>query len=150
VPQHIHDVFAVQFIARAHRFGGLQRPASGEHSKSLEQPPLGCAQQVVAPIEGRGQGLVARRGGATDAAQQPEALVEPRGDLFGCERFDSRRRKLERQRKTVKATADLNHSRCIAAGQREIGPDRRRTLNEELNGWIPQQFVRMGRPLGYR
>ena len=73
-------------VARADRLGGLQRPAAGEDRQPPQQRPLRLGQQVVAPVERRPQRLLARQRGPAAAGQQPEAVVQPPGDLLDRQR----------------------------------------------------------------
>ena len=63
------------------RFGGLHRRAAGEHREPGEAGLLGVAEQVVAPVDGRAQCLLARRCIAGAGAERSERLVEALGDL---------------------------------------------------------------------
>ena len=62
----------------ADRLGGLQRAAPGEDRQAGEERAAPARQQVVAPVHGRLEGLVARQGGAAAPRQEPEAVLQPR------------------------------------------------------------------------
>ena len=106
--QQVKYLVAVQSIARADGFSCLERPATREHRQSLEQAPLRSTKKVVAPAEGRRQRLLTRKDCATAAGQQLEPLVEPTSDLFGGERVDPRRGKLQCKRNAVETSTDLH------------------------------------------
>ena len=58
-----------------------QREATREHCQPAENHALVLVQQVVAPVEGRPQGLVAARGRARATDQHREDVVETLGQL---------------------------------------------------------------------
>ena len=80
----------------------------------------GFGQQVVAPVDQRAQRLLARQRGAAAAGQQPEAVVQPRGDLLRRKHLDARGRQLDRQRDAVQPVADLRDGGRIGVRQREV------------------------------
>ena len=67
----------VEAVARADLLGRLQLEAAGEDREPAEQQLLVRLEQVVAPLERRGQRLLPGRRGVAAAAQQAEAVVEP-------------------------------------------------------------------------
>ena len=73
-------------VAGADRLGRLERPAPGEDRQPPEQRALRLAEQVVAPVDQRAQRLLARQGRPAAAGQQPEAVVQPGGDLLDRQR----------------------------------------------------------------
>ena len=85
-----------------------RRPPAGGSSDALR-----LGQQVVAPVERRPQRLLARQRRPAAAGQQPEAVVQPGGDLLDRQRRHPRRRQLERQRDAVQPPADLRHRRRV-------------------------------------
>ena len=89
----------------------VQPPAKTASRRS--ERPLRLGQQVVAPVERRPQRLLARQRRPAAAGQQPEAVVQPRGDLLDRQRPHPRRRQLERQRDAVQPPADRGHRRRV-------------------------------------
>ena len=88
---------------------------------------LGRGEQVVAPVHQRPQRLLAAQGGAAAAGQQPEAVVQPDGDLLDGQRphpppaANSRANGIPSRRRQISATAG-----GVPRGQREPRRDRRR------------------------
>ena len=72
------------------RFEGLEPPASGKNGSGLQQALLFVREQVVAPVDQRAQGLLARQRGAAPAHEQVEAVIQPPGDLFRGKQFGAR------------------------------------------------------------
>ena len=61
--------------------GGLERERAGVHGHAAEHLLLSLGQQAVAPVHGCRQRLVPVRGRPIAASQQPEAVIEPRGQV---------------------------------------------------------------------
>jgi hypothetical protein len=61
-----------------------------------EELPLWLRQKVIAPVDGRPQGLVARQRPWAAGGEQAEAIIEAGGDLRGREDPHLGRRQLER------------------------------------------------------
>src|SRR5512133_452735 len=89
------------------RFGCLKRLAAGKERELTKPPSLFIRQQIVTPVDQRTKGLVALQCRATPTGQEPEAIIEPRRDLFRRKYSRARRRQLNRQRDAVQAQADL-------------------------------------------
>ena len=105
----------------ADRFRALERAGSREHRQAAEQPLLGVGQELVAPVDGVAQRLLADGQVAAAAGEQIETALEARPDLRRREDPDPRRRQLDRQRQAVETGADLGDRRRILRGQRERG-----------------------------
>ena len=75
-----HQVKHIVFVDAApgpHRLRGLEREASREHREPPEQLPLRLVKQLVAPVQRRPQGPMARNGAPSARGQQLEGMVEP-------------------------------------------------------------------------
>jgi nitroreductase len=59
LPQNLQELARLQAVVTAHRLGRVQRPAPDEHREPIEQPPLSIREEVVAPLYGRLQRLLA-------------------------------------------------------------------------------------------
>ncbi len=117
---------------------GSERP-SGEDRDAPQQRGLGGSEQVVAPLEGSEQRLVAGGGGGAGAVQDAEAVVEALEDVGGRERGDACGSQLDGQRHPVEPAADLRHRgrRRIREAESWIGfgcP-----LEEQLTGFTVAQ-----------
>ena len=107
VREQIGDVLGGDVVARAHRFGRVERAAAGEHREPLEHAPLVVEEQVVAPLDDGAQRLLAGERGAGAAGEQPEAVVEPGRELADRDGPDPPGRQLDREREPVEPGADL-------------------------------------------
>ena len=84
-------------IPGAHRCGGFQVESPREDRQPGEHQTPGVGQELVAPVQRRPDGLMARIRPVT-AEQQPELTIEAVGDLLGgedpdpgCGQFDGQR-----------------------------------------------------------
>ncbi len=115
----------VELAAGAHVLDRLELEAAGEDREPPEQRPLVRVEQVVAPLERRGQRLLARRRRVAPAAEHAEAIVEPLGDRRRAQRSDAARGELERERQAVEAEADAGDvHRVLAHRARSPAPPR--------------------------
>ena len=87
------------------RFDGIERRAADEHRQQPEHPALRLGQQVVAPVQGGLERLLAGQRGPAAADQEVEPIVEAVGDRGDREDGDARRRELDRQRQAVEVVA---------------------------------------------
>ena len=99
--------------------GEIER--SGEHRQRGEQLLLVGLEQVVGPADRVVHRPVARVAAAAHRLQQPEALVEPAGDLGDAERPRPGRGQLDRERDAVEPSADLDDDRCGPGVEHERG-----------------------------
>ena len=106
---------------------------AGKDGEAAQDRPLALGQQLVAPVERRAQGLVARQRRAPAARQQPEAIVQERRQPAHAEGVDAGSRELDRERDAVQPAADLGDERRIGIAQLEAVEDRRRALDEQLH-----------------
>src|SRR5688572_32271671 len=112
--QHgIDDVLRCNVVTAADRFGGFQCPAAGEYGEAFEHPPLCVREQLVTPIDGCTEGLLARQRGSVPTNQESKAPIEPRGQLIRRERIQACGCQLERERNTVQSATDLRYCRRI-------------------------------------
>ena len=74
---------------------------------------------------------------ASPAPQHRQPILEPFGQRRGIEHAEPARRELQRERQSVEPLDDLGDRRCVRIGEREVGPDRRGTVNEQ-----PHRFRR--------
>ena len=117
----------------AHGFGRLQRPAAGEDRQAAEEHPFRLGQQVVTPVDRRPQPLLAGQGRPAPARQQPEAVVQARGNLLGRQQADPRRRQFNRQRDAIQPGTELHDGGRVRAGNGEAGLDRLSALGEQAH-----------------
>ena len=60
----------------------IERPSVGEHGEPSQQDLLLVAEEIMAPVHGRLEGLLALAGAARSTGEQPEPVIEHAGDLF--------------------------------------------------------------------
>ena len=89
------------------------------------------AEQAVAPVDQRVQGLLPRQCRAAAAGEQTEALIESAGELLYGQNLQPRHGQLDRQRNSVEPLADRSDRRGIVVGQGEFVPERARPLDEQ-------------------
>ena len=102
--QHLprrHRVARVAGAARPHGLGRLQgeaaRRAPGEDGQAPEQGPLRLGEEVVAPVDGRLEGLLPAQGGAPAPGQQAEPVTQARRELLRGQHPHPGRRQLQGQ-----------------------------------------------------
>jgi hypothetical protein len=105
-----------------HLLGRGQREAAREHCKSAENHALVLAQQVVAPVKGRPQGLVAVRGRARATDQYRENVVQTLSQLADGQHPHLGPGQLDRQRQAVEPPAYLHDGLGIVVAD----PERRK------------------------
>jgi len=131
----LRDRHGGQVPPGAHRLGGVKGAATHEHRKPSQGGPLGAVEQLPAPIHHRPQGLLARQRGARARGEQPEALVQPRGQLVRRQRTHPCGGQLDRQRQPVELSAHLPHRGGIApVTNREPGDGRGGAVQEQPGG----------------
>jgi hypothetical protein len=107
------DVDALDPVVGADRLGGGKVEAAGEHRQSVEQHPLRLGEKPVRPLHRRRKGVVALQPAAS-AAQQPESIMEPLGQVGRGHEAHPRRGQLDRKRDSVEAFADLGDHGQVA------------------------------------
>jgi hypothetical protein len=102
--------------------GRGQREAAREHCQPAEGHAFVLVQQVVAPVEGRPQRLVAARGRARATGQHGEKVAQVPGQLTDGQHPHLGRGQLDRQRQAVEPPAYLRDGPGIVVGK----PERRK------------------------
>ena len=123
--------------------GGGQRETAREHGQAAEDRPLVLGEQVMAPVEGRAQGLVAERRRAGPADQDREHVVQPLRQLAGGQDPHPRGGQLDRERQAVDAAAHLQDRGGVVVREPERRQHQLRPLLEE-----PDRVVRGQRGRG--
>ena len=86
-------------------FGCGQVERSEEDREAIEELLLLGGEQLVAPVDGRSEALLAR-GGRSGGDEEPEAVVEMVCDLGGAQHADATSRQLDRQGEPLQCSAD--------------------------------------------
>jgi hypothetical protein len=74
--QQIENLEAVDFVSRNYRFGRLEPELTRKYRESPEHLPFGVFEQLIGPIDGVAQRLLARRRRAPPTSEELEALIE--------------------------------------------------------------------------
>jgi hypothetical protein len=105
----------VELVTRGDRSRAGDRPAPGEDREAGEQSLLVCLEELMRPVDGASQRLVAARVLAVDA-QELETVLEVVDDFSWRHRVDSDGGELERQRDAVEAPAELSDVGLVLGG----------------------------------
>ena len=114
--QEVQHVRFVDRPARADGLGRLEAEATGEDREAAKERLLVRGEQVVAPVHGRPERLVARHRDAAAARQETEAVIQAGRDLLHRQRPEASRGQFEGERDAIKAATDLGH-RCGVGGR---------------------------------
>ena len=93
----------------------------GERREACEALLLSFAEQVVAPVDGRAQRLLACGRVAGAGAERIERVVQAFGDLARRQQSAARRRQLDGQRQAVEAPAYLRDRPALASSRSKPG-----------------------------
>ena len=142
----VEDGIAVERSVRQDLLGRLDGEASAEHGQSTEDELLRRFQEVVAPLDGRLQGLLACHCSPAPARQQPEPVVQTVGDCCWTHHADPRCGELDAQGEAIESSADPgDHLECPGIGI-ESGSEPGRPIDEQLDRRARRDGVR-GRPV---
>ena len=131
--QRGEHVPGVEALVRAHLLGRLDVERAGEDRQPRPEQLLGGRAQVVAPLGGGPDRLVVRQGRPAAAGQQPEAVLEPVGQLLERDGPQPHGGQLDGQRHPVQAPAEPDHAGPVGVGDGETGHRGRRALGEQLH-----------------
>ena len=124
--QHVH----LQIAGSAgNHLGRIQRAAPGKHRQVRKQAFLIGIEQVVAPIDGTAQRLLAYGQIPRAASQQLQTGFQPRQHRLGGQDLDAGRGQLDGERQAIETDTDLGHRRRIViidlkTGRRQRAPAR--------------------------
>ena len=127
---------------RRHDGGGIEVEAAGEHRQPTERDALVVEQEVVAPVEGGGQGLLAVRMAAPAPGEDGERIAQAGGELGDREVDDAHGGQLEGEGDAVETTTDLGDGGGGGGIEHEARRRVLRSLDEELDG------LETGQPVG--
>ncbi len=126
-------------VADADLLDRVEVEPAGEDGQPAEEHRLVRLQQVVAPLQGRGQRLLARRCGVAPVAEDPEPVVEPLRDRRRAQSPEPARCELERERQPVEAEADARDVLGHVLVEREPRRRRSRALDEQRDGLVAEE-----------
>ncbi len=133
----------VKAIPPADGLGCIRRERPREDRQLREQLPGGFRQQVIAPLERRGQRLLTV-GQAGKAAGALHALIEPLQHLLRREQPHPPGRELQRQGKTIQPTAQLSRRRRVPVRQSEPGTHIAHAVDKQAHRGCLRQSSRIG------
>jgi hypothetical protein len=126
----VQDRLRRQICVAADRLGSLEVETVSEDGGTRPQGLLRQGAQLVAPVDGRLEGTMARRGGPAALGQQLESVVQPGRQVGHRKHRKSRRCELDGQRNAFQALAEPDHRRLVVRSDREFPHDGRRPLRE--------------------
>ena len=100
--EHVDDV-----ADRRNRGRGIEIEAAREHGQTTERDALVVEQEVVTPVEGGGQGLLAVRMAAPVTREEGERIAQADGELCDREVGDTHGGQLEGEGDAVETATDL-------------------------------------------
>ena len=106
--------------ARTHLFSRVEGEPPSEYRQPAEHRTLIVRQKVMAPIQRRSQGSLPVRHAVDPSSQRGQHVIQPVGQLRGCQMRDPGSGQLERQRYAVEAETDA----CDRQGSRRVEPER--------------------------
>ena len=140
--QDVGDLTPFEAVTGAHRLDRGEVEAPGEDGQAAKERPLVVREQLVAPLEGRLERLLARRRRAAARAQQPEAVVQPLCDRVRPQRAEAGRGELDREREAVEPVADANHVAGVPVLEGEAGGGGARPLDEQADRLVAEEVGR--------
>src|SRR5258708_11561904 len=144
----VDDIGCGDIPVRRHSARCLEHEGSWQHGQATQTYALGLRKQLVAPIEGGPQRLLAWQCCAPPICEQPKKIVEPRREVLHTERGCASRCELDREGYSVEASTDLGYPGGSATVCRRLRPGRARPCTEQLYCSVSQHLVRVFGPLG--
>ena len=140
---------------RGHGRDGLQGEAASEDRQPTEERLGARVEQVIAPGNGGGDGLLARRQIARPVGEQLQPIAHLGQQRLRGEDGAAGRGQLDRQRQPIQLSTERGHGRGVRLGQGKCRPHGPGALGEELDrlvlrhdgerGAIPWQGQRIDR-----
>ena len=123
--QHVQGLAGRLVAVRTDRLDVLQGEPAREHAQAPQQRLLAAGQQIVAPVDGRAQRLLARQGRPASPGEQGEPVGQPIEDLLSGEDAGPNGGELDRQRQPVEPAAQLGDGRLVRRRSARTRPMRR-------------------------
>ena len=131
--QEVEDVEGIDAVAGRHRLCRLERPPAAEDGQPPQKHALVLGQQLVAPVDGGPQRLLAGHGRAVAAGEEAELVAETVEDLAGGEHVHARGGQLDGQRDAVEAPADVLDDSAVRVARVELPVPRAGPVDEQLH-----------------
>ena len=119
-------------LGSADGFGSLERAAAREDGERGEVAPLAGLQELGAPFEGRTERLLSRGQVTRADTEDGQPSVEPLAQARGREHARPRSGELDCERQAVEPTADRPQGLLVLRAAAEVGLERTRTRDEQL------------------
>ena len=113
--------------------GVLQGRAAGHDREASEESAVGIVEEVVTPLDGASQGALPLGQVARAAREQRESIAQSVPEGLHGQDPQSCGGKLDGQGQAVELRDDVRHRRRIGVRQREVGPRRHGSLDEEAD-----------------
>ena len=140
--EEVEHELAGQSVGPADRLACVEIEAAREDAEPAEEHPLRLSEQVVAPVDGCPEGLLAGQRCPASSREDPKAILESGEQVFGGEHLDPRRGELDRQRHAIEPATDVADHLGVVVGQ-----DEARSLGL---GAVAEQLDRLEPPGGRR
>ena len=131
--EEVEHVEGIEGVAGRDGLGRLERPSATEDSEAAEERAFVLGQELVAPVDGGAQRLLAGHRRAIAAGEETELIAEAVEDLGRREHVDARRRQLDGQRYAVETPADVGHGVAVVVGEREGAVAKPGAVGEQLH-----------------
>ena len=120
--QAFNQIGPVQISIGSQGTGGFETEGSREDRKASQDHAFALGQEVMAPVQRGGQGLMASRS-ITPPLEHTEPVIEEGKDLADLEGVDACRSEFDGQRHAVELAANLGDGRrvCVIQGERIEG-----------------------------
>ena len=139
--EEVEDLRLLDTSTTANLLRGAEREPAGKDREPAKEHLLLLAKQLVAPVHGRPQRLVACERRAACPREEPETVAESLLDLMEGQCSEPRRRELEREGNALEAAAYGAHRPSIRPCEGEVWIGCQRTVEEELNGLGPGEIL---------
>ena len=121
--------------------GGIEIETACEHGQTTERDAFVVEQEVVTPVEGGGQGLLAVRMAAPASGEDGERITQAGGELHDREVDHTHGGQFEGEGDAVETATDLGDRGSGGGIEHEARRRVLRSLDEQLNGFETSQTV---------
>ena len=119
----------------------IEQEFSREDAEVPQGPGFLLRKQVIAPVEGRAQRPVARERRSPAPGEELEPVIQERDDFRRAQHHRVRRGELDRERDAVQPPADRRNRAEVLLVLLEIGSERTRPRDEQLDRGMLQRHV---------
>ena len=113
--QHFQDIGALHADSGAHVLRRVERPTTGKHGQPAQHDLLLFGEQVMTPVDGGAQRLMAWQSGAIGCAQHAGIALESVRELLYSQRARARRCQLQSEWDASDTDADAHDAGALSA-----------------------------------